>query len=412
MGDLRMRKHSKTLNINQQKMYVYMTFLLCLFFMLVAVFFTGNIFATDDGKLVEMKQTIFYENQNPIDLNAIIEQNLAQNQKEEMVVEELEMEYMTQYKNNSELASGVVQVLQEGRVGKKNAVVIKKYQNDELISEEQVAENIIKSPIERIVEIGTGKGYASYQIAEGDTVYVVARSVAVRVLPEENAEKICTLNQGESAKILKIEENWCFISTGEMTGYVPKECVTTKNPKQQENPEGAQYTKQQLLAALSFDMDLRKPSGFSLEQFKKVLAGNENDKNNVFAEAAEYFYYIEKQYQINGIFVASVGIHESAWGTSAIAKNKKNLFGYGAVDSNSYGGAYSFESYAEGIDLVARVFVKYYLNPPGTTIYDGTITNGKFYRGSNLTSVGSRYASDKNWANAVYKWMQHLYNKV
>ena len=57
---------------------------------------------------------------------------------------------------------------------------------------------------------------------------------------------------------------------------------------------------------------------------------------------AQYFYYVEKQYNINGLFVAAIGIHESNWGTSKIAKDKKNLFGYGAYDSNPYNGAYQF----------------------------------------------------------------------
>ena len=77
-------------------------------------------------------------------------------------------------------------------------------------------------------------------------------------------------------------------------------------------------TKEQLLATLSENMKLNKPSGLTLEQFKKVLANNENDKNKIFEENAEYFYYIEKQYNVNGIFVAAVGIHESGWGTSKI----------------------------------------------------------------------------------------------
>ena len=89
-----------------------------------------------------------------------------------------------------------------------------------------------------------------------------------------------------------------------------------------------------------------------------------------------------------------------------------NLFGYGAYDSNPYGGAYSFSSYNEGIDLLARVFVKYYLNPAGTQIYDGNIANGKFYSGNNVKSVNKKYATDKNWANSVYKWMQYLYNRL
>jgi len=125
----------------------------------------------------------------------------------------------------------------------------------------------------------------------------------------------------------------------------------------------------------------------------------------------KYFYYIEEEYGINGIFVAAVGIHESAWGTSKIAKNKYNLFGYGAYDSNPYNGAYTFENYSESIDLLARVFVKYYLNPKGTSIYDNQKASGKYYSGNTLSSVNKKYATDKNWANAVYKHMKYLYGK-
>ena len=410
-GILQMKKHDKALNTYHRKLYVMMALVLCLFFMSFMLFFVNQNLAVDSEILTEASKTMIYKNANPLDLYKIIEENVVDNVKEEMVVEEIDLEYTTRYKNNAELASGVVQVLQEGRAGKKNAVVIKKYQDDELIAEQQVAENIIKAPVERIVEIGTGSQYNHYVAKEGDTVYVVATSVAVRLEPNENAEKICTLHQNDIAKVLKLEGDWYFISTVEIKGYVPSNCVTTKNPNQQENSQG-QYTKQQLLANLSFDMDLRKPSGLTLEQFKKVLAGDGNDKKNVFAENAEYFYYVEKQYGINGIFVAAVGIHESGWGTSTIAGQKKNLFGYGAVDSNPYGGAYAFNTYAEGIDLVARVFVKYYLNSSGMAIYDGSMASGKFYSGSNLSAVNARYASDKNWANGVYKWMQYLYNKI
>ena len=162
---------------------------------------------------------------------------------------------------------------------------------------------------------------------------------------------------------------------------------------------------------LSFDMDLNKPSGLSLEDFKKVLTDSK-DVNKIFEQNAEYFYYIEDQYSINGIFVASIGIHESAWGTSRIAKDKYNLFGYGAYDSNPYNGAYSFSNYSESIDLLARVLVKYYLNPKGTPIYDGQAASGKYYSGSTVSAVNQKYATDKNWANCVYKFMEYLYNKL
>lgn len=166
-----------------------------------------------------------------------------------------------------------------------------------------------------------------------------------------------------------------------------------------------------IVAELAFDMPLNQPSGFTLEQFKTALTDSK-DKNKVFEENAEYFYYIENQYNINGMFVAAIGIHESAWGTSKIAKNKYNLFGYGAYDSNPYNGAYTFSSYSESIDLIARVLVKHYLNPKGTSIYDGQVATGKYYNGNTFSAVNQKYATDKNWANAVYKWMVYLYNKL
>ena len=199
-----------------------------------------------------------------------------------------------------------------------------------------------------------------------------------------------------------------------MIGYVKSEATTYINPNttyEEQVGEANQKEKSELISNLSFNMALNKPSGLSLEQFKKVLS-DEKDVNKIFEKNAQYFYYIEKQYNINGIFVAAVGIHESAWGTSKIAKEKNNLFGYGAYDSNPYNGAYSFSDYSESIDLVSRVFVKYYLNPKGTNIYDGEKAMGTYYNGPTLTGVNTKYASDKNWANGVYNHMKYLYNKL
>lgn len=166
-----------------------------------------------------------------------------------------------------------------------------------------------------------------------------------------------------------------------------------------------------MLAKLNINMDLNEKSQLSLNQFKKIL-NDSKDKNSVFANNAEYFYFVEKQYNINGVFIAAVGIHESAWATSKISLNKHNLFGYGAYDSNPYNGAYSFKDYSESIDLVSRVFKKYYLNSSGTEIYAGEYATGQYYSGNSLSAINKRYASDKQWANKVYSYMQYLYNKL
>lgn len=307
-----------------------------------------------------------------IDIEEIILQNKQEGRKEEYQVEEIILEYITKYRNNANLPKGQMQVVQEGREGKQEIVIKRIYQEEELVAEETVASKVKKAAVNKIVEIGTANYTSNYKVKVGDILYVTSDRLSVMVEPNETSQKIATLTKGDALKLLGIQNQWYKISSSGVIGYVKAESTTyLDNNKKEEisNPTSAK-NKTQLMASLHFDMALNKPSGLTLEQFKKVLSDGK-DTNKIFEKNAEYFYYIEKQYQINGIFVAAIGIHESNWGTSKIAKDKKNLFGYGAYDSNPYQGAYHFSDYAESIDLLARVLVKYYLNPKGTNLYGG-----------------------------------------
>ena len=282
-----------------------------------------------------------------------------------------------------------------------------------MVSDEQIGRKITSPCINKIVEVGTASYYDKHTIKVGETVYSTPYNLAIRENPEKSAEVLIRISQDSKLKILKKSSNWYYVEYGSYYGWVEKDCVTYLNPtKNTYNNKNDKYTKAQLLAKLNKNIDLSKPSGFSLEQFKNVLSNNSQDKNKVFENNAEYFYYIEQQYGINGVFVAAIGIHESAWGTSKIARDKKNLFGYGAYDMSAYSSAYSYNGYAAGIDMIARVLVKHYLNPKGTSIYDGEKATGRFYNGKTLTAVNKRYATDKNWSSSVYKWMQYLYKKL
>ena len=294
------------------------------------------IYAYEDNEEKESEEVIISNAEN-INLDEIIQKNTKQNEyREEITVHQEELEYITKYRNNDSIYIGKTEVSQEGRNGIQ-AITTKKVYDEagKLIKEEQVSAVVVKSSINKVIDIGTKK--------------------YVKPTPK--------------------------VQIGSTDG------------------------------SLDFNIALNKPSGFTLEQFTKALTDTK-DKNKIFEKNAKYFYYIEKQYNINGMFVAAVGIHESAWGTSKIALNKNNLFGYGAYDSNPYNGAYTFDDYAEAIDLVSRVFVKYYLNPKGAKIYDNQTANGRYYSGNTLSAVNKRYATDKHWANGVYSHMKYLYNKI
>ncbi len=111
-----MKKHSNVQNTYSQKMYVLMTLLLCLFFILITLFLSSQIFAVDDNKKNnQISEKIFYKNKNPINLDEIIENNTGSVIKEQLIIEKIDMDYTTVYRNNSELPKGTIQVLQEGR---------------------------------------------------------------------------------------------------------------------------------------------------------------------------------------------------------------------------------------------------------------------------------------------------------
>ena len=417
LGDI-MKSKDKTkkhIKLTMKRIIIFYAFLISILY--ISLFYNkylgkNSVYAKETSFTVE---NVKISNATKIDIEEIIKQNIDVTQKDEYFTEETDLEYITKYQNNNLLPKGTIQVIQEGRQGKQQIIKKKTYINDELILEEQVSSKVTKAAVNKIVEIGTANYKSNYKTKVGDTLYVTSDRLSVMVEPDENSQKISTLVKENELKVLEINGEWYKISSTSTIGYVKSECTTYIQPNSNYEEDSSNSTeaktRSQLISNLNFNIALNKPSGLTLEQFKKVLSDSK-DTNKIFENNAQYFFYIEKQYNINGIFVASVGIHESAWGTSKIAIEKNNLFGYGAYDSNPYNGAYSFSDYSESIDLIARVFTKYYLNPNGTSIYGGEKALGTYYNGATLNGVNTKYATDKNWANGVYSHMKYLYNKL
>ena len=411
-------KKQKKVKITIKNLIYFLIFIVFLLYSILFynLYFSKKVYVTEET-VSENTKEVKISQAEEINLEEIILQNTEDEQREEYEVKEEVLEYITKYRTNTSIPKGVVQVVQEGRQGIQEVTIKKTYKDEELISEEQVSQKITKASIDKIVEIGGGAGTSNYTAKVGDTLYVTSERLSVMAQLDENSQKVATLSKNDELELKEIKDSWYRIECGTVRGYVKAECTTYINPNATEEEGKINDNSTNIKSAsdfkstLSFNMALNEPSGLSLEQFKKVLT-DDNDKNNIFANNAQYFYYIEKQYHINGIFVAAVAIHESAWGTSKIALEKNNLFGYGAYDSSPYNSAYNFSNYSESIDLLARVFMKYYLNPKGTNIYGGEVATGSYYYGATLIGVNTKYATDKNWANRVYQHMQYLYNKL
>lgn len=410
-------KNKEKSEISNSNIFILITMILCIVFIIAfIIFFSKSIFATteiyeENTELEKINLSDAEKNLNIFNIEKIIKNIPNKKIEKELISEKRVLEHITIYKENNELPKGSMQVIQEGRDGEEEVITVKIYENEELKEEKQVKVNLIKASINKIVEIGTSNKKYNLNPEIGDKMYVTPDTLILKNVPDISGEKICIINKNSEVELLEKQKEWYKINYDNYIGFVDKDCLTLKNPQNNDLKEN-ELSKDVLIANLNFNMNLNEPSGFSIEQFKAIFENEEKDVNNVFINNSEYFYYAEKQYNINGVFLAAVAIHESGWGTSRLAQNKNNLFGYGANDANPYENAYSFNTYAEGIDLLARVFVKYYINEKGTEIYDGNIAEGKYYNGPNLSGINKKYASDKNWANAVYKWMNYLYNQI
>ena len=204
-------------------------------------------------------------------------------------------------------------------------------------------------------------------------------------------------------------EEWIKVEYNGQVGFIKTTNVTSEavNPLIIEKNRVAT-----LKNNLNIDMDLSLPSNLTLSDYKTVFANNALDKNKIFEQNAENFYNAEQKYKINGIFLAAIGIHESAWGTSKIAQDKNNLFGYMAYDRDPYNSAATFENYENTINTVAEALSTRYLHVAGTKITDELTATGTYFNGTTAKSVNVRYASDEAWADKVFNYMQYLYNKL
>ena len=79
----------------------------------------------------------------------------------------------------------------------------------------------------------------------------------------------------------------------------------------------------------------------------------------------KFFIEAQEASGIDALTLFGIAAHESGFGTSQIAKDKSNLFGYGAVDSNPYGGAYDYSNLETGIVDISSKIGRWYVQNRG-----------------------------------------------
>lgn len=373
---------------------------------LIVSFFKNRIFATNTND--EEKETLvaFEQNQKSVDVIQVMLDNTDSNKK--MVNEQRVVEFQTEYEDNPNLPKDEEKVKQEGKNGKVQVTALQGYQNNEMVSEDIIESTTLEEVVTKIIYKGTSEFLKKYKVHIDDQMYLL-EAEDLKEAATDDSTTICKVPRYLNVKLKEAGEEWIKVTYNGKDGYLKTTNITSEavTPIIKEKNRVAT-----LKNNLNIDMDLSSPSGLTLSDYKTVLSNNLSDKNKIFEQNAEVFYKAEQKYKVNGIFIAAVGIHESAWGTSKIASDKKNLFGFTAYDSDPYNSATTFDSYENAINKVAETLSTKYLHTAGTKIGDDLIATGAYFNGTTAKSVNVRYASDEAWADKVFNYMQYLYGKL
>lgn len=349
----------------------------------------------------------YEKNTNPFNISQILIDNTNTSKTKEKTYRDKEIPYSTKYIENNSLPKDEKVVKQAGVPGLERVNIIRTYEGNDLIDESTSSIDILQVPVEEIVEVGTSDFLVNYNVHLGDTMYVISTVSLMDAI--NNGSEICKITRYMDVILLEVIGDWCRISFDGQEGYVPASSLTSQST----TPGIVSQNKvQRIVSKLNFNMALNVKSGLSVDDYKRILANEPRDVNKVIYSNAEAFYNAEQKYNVNGLLLVAMAIHESGWGTSAISLDKRNLFGYGAYDNDAYNSAYTFETYAEGIEFVAKILAKAYLNPAGMTMSDGDTTTGRYYSSPTLTGINTRYSTDPNWCTKVFSYMTYFYDKL
>ena len=137
-------------------------------------------------------------------------------------------------------------------------------------------------------------------------------------------------------------------------------------------------------------LPMRSKTSFSASDLNKRVSQVTKNKNSKMYNHGSDFIDAQK-YGVNGSLIFGLAANESAWGNSAIAQAKNNIFGLNAVDSSPGTSADTFASVAVCVNDFAKNWVSLgYVEPTDWRYYGACL-------GDKQSGMNVKYASDPYW---------------
>ena len=155
-------------------------------------------------------------------------------------------------------------------------------------------------------------------------------------------------------------------------------------------------------------MPLYTKTSYTAEQLNDFVKKNKPSTvgSTPLETLGEDFKKAEAKYNVNAMYLLAHAIHETGWGNSELARDKKNLFGLKAYDGNAYENGAEFPTYEASIEELVNQFL---LKPNEGYFMDSWKSKGEVL-GNKELGMNVRYASDPYWGQKIAGYMYRMDN--
>ena len=153
----------------------------------------------------------------------------------------------------------------------------------------------------------------------------------------------------------------------------------------------AEENKKETIWEYTTSTDITQPCGLSADELNRALV------NTGLKGLGQKYLDAEMNHGVNAVVLIAIHAHESGWGNSSLSQSNNNL---GGIKTKS-GGWASFSSKGECISYSAKLLGENYLTP-----------QGKFYNGTDLTSVNIKYCETSDWAGKVVDTINTILKRI
>lgn len=149
------------------------------------------------------------------------------------------------------------------------------------------------------------------------------------------------------------------------------------------------------LASLDVTTELPK---LNTNQISEIISKHFSNSTVIKPSDAEGIYNAQQKSGMSALAILGIGALESGYGTSNIAKQKNNIWGWNATNVNPGGNATAFSQMSQGAQEFADSYMKTYYNGYGAkSIYSagtGNNPSGKGYAYNDDGTINSKWATD------------------